>query len=123
MLKYGILILCALILFSCKKNGTGGEAMITAYVNHKGNPVNLPTIYVKYGAKTQPSSPTTDYDQVIQGVHENHVHIKYLRYGNYYLYATGFDSIANRAVSGGLAVKVKWSKRKLETEAYIEASD
>jgi hypothetical protein len=119
-----IIFILVLIQFtSCKKNGEGGEAYITAYVTHNGNPVNLPIVYVKFGAKSQPSDPTNDYDIKQQGIHENHVHIKHLRYGNYYVYATGYDSIAQKNVSGGNAVKIKWKQRKLETETNIAAGE
>jgi hypothetical protein len=118
-----ILILLLIQFISCKKNSEGGEAYITAYVTHSGNPVNHPTVYVKFGAKSQPSDPTNDYDIKQEGTHENHVHIKHLRYGNYYVYATGIDSVLQKNVSGGNAVKIKWKQRKLETETTIEASE
>jgi len=109
--------------FSCKKGDTGGSASVTAYVNHHGKAINLPVIYVKFDAKKQPSDPTNDYDLKIQGSHDNHAHIKELRYGNYYLYATGFDSTAMKNVKGGVALTIKWSERRLGKEVQIEVSE
>jgi len=111
------------ILFSCKKGDTGGSATVTTYVNHHGKAINLPVIYVKFDAKKQPSDPTNDYDLKVQGSHENHVHIKELRYGNYYLYATGFDSTSMQNVKGGIALKIKWSERRTGKEVQIEVSE
>jgi hypothetical protein len=118
-----LLLIFLLSHTSCKKNDTGGEAYITPYVYHHGTPVNHPTFYIKYGAKKAPSDPTNDYDEKIQGKHENHAHLKYLRYGYYYVYATGIDSTLMVAVAGGAAVHIKWKERRKETVVNIEAGE
>lgn len=108
---------------SCKKDGTGGNASIAAYTYHHGAAINFPTVYVKFGAKEKPANPTSDYDLKLVGVHDNHVHIEDLRYGDYYLYATGFDSSIMLPVSGGVPVKLKWGQRKEETEVNIAVTE
>src|SRR5687767_14366410 len=107
----------------CKKNDTGGKATLTAYVAHHGQPINLPTIYVKFGAKDLPSDPTNNYDLKIEGKHENHVHIKDLRYGNYFIYATGFDSSIMLPVSGGVPVEIKWKERKKSADIQVPVTE
>ena len=111
--KYTYILFTLLLLnTSCKKNDTGGKATVTAYTAHHGKPINLPTIYVKFGAKDMPSDPTNNYDLKLQGVHENHIHIKDLRYGHYFIYATGFDSSIMLPVTGGVPIEIKWKDRK-----------
>jgi hypothetical protein len=46
-----------------------------------------------------------------------------MRYGNYYLFATGYDSIQLKPVSGGVAVNIKWKERKKVFDAQIEAAE
>lgn len=105
-------LLLSFIMLSCKKNGTGGGAMLHVMVYHHARPVNHATIYIKYGAQHQPADPTTQYDQKVEGeLGENHVHIENLRAGNYYLYAVGHDDADNLMVEGGTAVKIRWSER------------
>ena len=70
-----------------------------------------------------PADPTSDYDLKLVGIHENHVHIEELRYGNYYLFATGFDSSIMMPVSGGVPVKLKWGQRNEETEVDIAVTE
>lgn len=110
-------------LAACKKGDTGGDATITAYVKHHDLPINFPTVYVKFDAKEMPPDPTNNYDMKLVGHHENHVHIEGLRYGNYYLYATGYDSTIMMPVSGGIPVRIKWSDRKKETEITIPVTE
>jgi hypothetical protein len=110
-------------IFSCKKSDTGGHAHIVAYTNHHGVAINFPTVYVKFGTKEKPSDPTNDYDMKLVGVHENHVHIDDLRYGDYYLYAVGFDSSIMLPVKGGVPVKIKWGQRHEETEVNIAVTE
>lgn len=114
-----LLVIC----ISCKKSNTGGNASIAAYTVHHGTPINFPTVYVKFGAKEKPADPTSDYDLKLVGIHENHVHIEELRYGNYYLFATGFDSSIMMPVSGGVPVKLKWGQRNEETEVDIAVTE
>jgi hypothetical protein len=112
-----------IVIFSCKKGDTGGDATVTAYVKHHNQPINFPTVYVKFDADELPPNPTSNYDLKVVGHHENHVHIEGLRYGKYFLYATGFDSTIMQPVSGGIPIKIKWSERKKEINVDIPVTE
>ena len=122
-LTFGLLIGLAIGWTSCKKGDTGGNATITTYVAHHDKPINLPTIYVKFDAKDLPNDPTNNYDLKVDGKHENHVHIKNLRYGNYYIYAVGYDSTIMQPVVGGVPVTIKWKDRRKETEVNVPVTE
>jgi hypothetical protein len=123
MKKLVLILSVSLLATFCKKGDTGGNANITAYVTHHGKAINLPTVYVKFDAKDLPKDPTTNYDLKLEGVHENHVHIKDLRYGNYYLYAVGYDSSIMLPVTGGIPVTIKWKERRSEKEVTIPVTE
>ena len=111
--------LSASVITACKKGDTGGDASISAHVKHHATSINLPTVYVKFDAKELPSDPTNNYDLKIVGTDGDHVHIHGMRYGNYYLYATGYDSTIMMPVAGGIPIKIKWGDRKKEMEITI----
>ncbi len=113
----------SLLTTDCKKGDTGGNATITAYVTHHGKAINIPTVYVKFDAKNLPSDPTNNYDLKIVGTHENHVHIKDIRYGNYYIYAVGFDSTIMLPVTGGIPVTIKWKDRRKEQDVDVPVTE
>src|SRR4051812_43509660 len=95
-----ILIFTILLSHSaCKKNDTGGKAEIHALIYHHDTPIMASTLYVKFDMQTQPSDPTENYDLKIEGEDDdNHVHVENMRPGDYYLYAVGYDSIAQQTV-------------------------
>lgn len=109
---------------SCKKNGTGGKAMVHATVSHNGKPINHSTIYVKFGTHHAPENPTTDFDLKAHGEEtDNHVHIEDLRPGEYYLYAVGINTVTGKTVKGGTSVEISWSERKETIDADIAVSE
>jgi len=118
-----IIVISTMLITNCKKGDTGGKATITAYVKHHDKPINLPTIYVKFDAKELPGDPTNNYDLKLEGKHENHLHIKELRYGNYYLYAVGFDSTIMLPVTGGIPVEIKWKDRNKEIVVDVPVTE
>ena len=95
---------------SCKKNGTGGENMITASPKHHGVLIPNATVYIKYGATELPGKNPSDYDDskiaIRKSATDAHAHFDGLLKGNYYIYAVGFDSTVNETVSGGIGVKI-----------------
>lgn len=114
----------ATLLFSCKKNGDGGKAEIHVRVNHHSTPINGSTVYVKFGTQELPSNPESNYDLKVKGEEtDNHVHIENMRYGEYYLYAVGYDSTISQTVKGGMPVKIKWSERKTTIEVEIPVTE
>ena len=118
-----VLILC-IAGFSCKKNGLGGEAEIAAFPKHHGRAIKGCTLYVKFDAKDLPNDPTNNYDLKIAGsAKEDHIHIEELRAGDYFLYATGFDSTIQAPVTGGIGVSIKWSERKEEKDVDVPVTE
>ena len=123
-----IILLTAVLLSSsitsCKKSNTGGKATLVAFPKHHGKAIYGATFYVKFGAKDLPSNPTTNYDLKINGsAKEDHAHIEDLRYGNYYVYAVGYDSSIKMPVIGGVAATLKWSERKKEVDIDVPVSE
>lgn len=116
-------ISCALIILmniSCKKNDEGGKAEIHALIYHGSTEIRNSTLYVKFGATSAPSDPTSDYDMKLNGESgDNHVHIEELRRGDYYLYAVGMDTVTHQSVKGGSHVEIKWKDRKKLIEADV----
>ena len=124
MKKVSAVLIISFIVFSCKKNGSGGSAELTAYPQHHGKAIKGCTVYVKFGASDLPADPTNNYNLKIDGnSKEDHVHIKNLLYGKYYLYAVGYDSSIMAPVTGGIAAKIKYSQRKKETEINIAVTE
>ncbi|MFM7217546.1 MAG: hypothetical protein ACKO1U_05970 [Bacteroidota bacterium] len=103
-----------LILSSCKDNdnsicigGAGGQLTAVAYLKHHGEIIaNQPgapdTVWVRFNALEWPNAPI-GYDTVFIGEEgEDHVHVEGLKCGNYFLYASGFDTTYQEVVRGGI---------------------
>lgn len=111
-------------VFSCKKSSTGGDAIVVAFPKHHGSSIKGATVYVKFKTNELPSNPTVNYDLKVEGdANEDHVHIKGLRYGKYYLYAVGYDSAISQVVRGGLPLTIKWKERKQEIDVDIAVTE
>lgn len=96
------------VAHSYKKGDTGGHALISVNVQRDIYTVKAPTVYVKFDADEMPSDPTNNYDLKEIGVStSSYVWIDKLRYGKYYIYATGFDSSIMKPVQGGFPIKIK----------------
>ena len=121
------IILFSTVLFtlsSCKKDGTGGKANIIAFPKHHAHRIKGATVYVKFGAEDLPKNPTSDYDlKAVGNPAEEFIKIEGLRYGHYYLYASGYDSTIFSQVQGGVAMQIKWGQRKNDTNADIPVTE
>jgi len=124
-IKYILLLIFTgvFIFTSCKKNGTGGKADISATVIHHDHAIPFATVHIKYGAKDFPGTNTSNYDNHIQTDASGHADIKDLRYGDYYLYGTGYDSTIMETVSGGDHLNIKWSQRKKTIAFTVPVSE
>ena len=117
------------IITSCCKPGTGGEATIVAFPQHHGrsiiNHMGYPdTVYVKFNAKDLPGTKPSDYNTYFIGEgREDHVHLKGLHCGSYYLYAVGYDSSINQRVTGGIAIKISHKDRKHEIDLNVPVTE
>ena len=108
-------MIISFLAFSCKEDnksnctaGTGGIYTIAAFPKHHDDtiysqPGYLDTAYVKFNTHLFPGYSPADYDLVIAGEEgENHVHIKNLKCGDYFIYMTGWDTSFNGRVTGGI---------------------
>jgi len=108
-----ILILTSVVaLYSCKKEskcvaGSGGSLTLTAILQHHGvtipNQANYPdTVFVKYNTQEYPGGTAANYDTYFVGDSgEDHVHLKNLRCGDYYIFGVGKDTSLHKRVTGG----------------------
>lgn len=113
-----------LFFTSCKKNDTGGDASLIIHTAHHNSDVKGATVYVKFDARELPPDITSNYDlKVTAGPDEDSLHIMDLRYGNYFLYAVGYDSTISQSVIGGVSVEISWKERDEEIEIHIPLSD
>jgi hypothetical protein len=117
--------LASIALDSCKKGDTGGNAAIVIFpIDPWGFPNKGATVYVKFDTQSVPSDPASNYDLKIAGdVNQDYVRIEGLRYGKYYLYVAGFDTICGCEFEGGLPLKIKWSERKNDIDVNIQLSN
>lgn len=105
--------LIAIAVISCnhdkKKDcigGSGGNLTIAAFPQHHTKPIlnkanYLDTVFIKYNTLDKPADDK--YDTYFVGEEgEDHVHLKGLKCGNYYFFATGFDTTIAQRVSGGI---------------------
>jgi hypothetical protein len=103
---------CFLLFISCKKNGTGGKADISATVIHHDHIIPFATIYIKYGAKDFPGTNLANYNDHVTTDKNGHADLSHLRYGDYYLYGVGYDSTIMSPIGGGDHITIKWNQRK-----------
>lgn len=117
-----LLLSCSLILlFSCTKEGTGGDAELMGTVKHHSLAIPGAIVYIKYGAKEFPGTELSKYDaSTTASLSDAHYHFEGLKRGNYYLYGVGYDSSINSVVTGGVAVKIKFGDRKGVTEQDVQ---
>lgn len=120
----GVIFLSAVFFLSCKKEGTGGQATIATFPKHHDKPIKGATVYLKYGAKELPGKNASDYDLTRVGdANEDHIHIEELKWGDYFLYAVGYDSTSAKVVAGGLPVTIKRNERKGEINVIVPVSE
>lgn len=108
---------------SCKKSNTGGEVTVAAITKHHDRLIPFSMVYVKYGADEFPGDDLSKYNASQQTDKEGHTHFKNLRYGKYYFYGVGYDSISQATVRGGVALKVKWKERKNKIELPVPVTE
>ena len=108
---------------SCKKEQTGGESTVAAIAKHHDRNIPFSTVYIKYGAKEFPGEDVSKYDASQQTDAEGHTHFEGLRYGNYYFYGVGYDSLSQAVVKGGVSLKIKWKERKEEIELTVPITE
>lgn len=121
--KITSLVIAIFVIASCKKNGTGGDATVAAITKHHDREIPFSTVYIKYGAKEFPGTDVSKYDASQKTDKEGHTHFEGLRYGDYYFYGVGYDSVAQAVVKGGVGLKIKRKERKQEFELKVPITE
>ena len=92
--------------------GTGGNLSIVAYAMH--GDISIPnyythfdTAFVKFGTLRSPGTNPSNYDTYfVSYPGEDHIHCYGLKCGNYFIYRTAWDSVANVRRYGGLGTSI-----------------
>jgi len=110
---------------SCKYGGLGGNTKLVVRPKHNGvfvsGMTSYPdTAYVKFNATSSPGDSASAYDLVQVGPESDyHVEIDSLMPGKYFVYMTGWDSIANVRVFGGVTVLLTQSNGTLQIDVPV----
>jgi len=135
-LHQGSLILAILcIITSCEHKkesqpacvaGTGGNVILAVYAGFGGT--NLPnyvthpdTAFVKFGTTVSPGVNPGNYDIFFTGEPgEDHIHCPGLKCGDYFIYRTAWDSVANARRYGGLGITVTETSGEKEISVDVQ---
>jgi hypothetical protein len=111
------------ILFSCKKNQTGGNATVKGLVTHHGKAIPNAYVYIKFNATEFPGDDYKLYDTFVETDTDGNYSIALYK-GGYYLYAKGYDVDipSPYIVSGGLSVSVR-NKENLSRDIAVTEGD
>ncbi|MBK9284774.1 MAG: hypothetical protein IPM51_10740 [Sphingobacteriaceae bacterium] len=101
-----LILLMAIVITACKKEGTGGSTTVATLVAHHAKRIPSAMVYVKYGAKDFPGSDVSKYDASELCDKDGHAHFENLQKGDYYFYGVGYDSAISMPVYGGAPVKI-----------------
>lgn len=114
--------ICIVSFSACKKEGIGGKASVNGHVQHHGKAIPNAIVYIKYGATELPGTNASDYDNsTMASASDAHYEFEELRKGDYYLYATGYDSACVCTVEGGTSIQIK--DKTGEVEAMIAVTE
>jgi hypothetical protein len=92
--------------------GTGGNLSIVAYAEHGNISIpnfytHLDTAFVKFGTLSSPGTNPVNYDTYYVGdPGEDHIHCYGLKCGDYFIYRTAWDSVANVRRYGGYGINI-----------------
>ena len=121
--------LLTLSVFSCAKEGLGGESTLVIFLQHHGRAIKShigypDTVFVKYGTQDFPGTQASDFSKYFIGVtDEDSIIIKGLKWGNYYLYGAGMDSLGPYRVTGGMPFKIKQSDKKEDVNVDLAVTE
>jgi hypothetical protein len=116
---YLVVIISGLILEGCKHNpdvpppcaaGPGGNVIIVVYAEHENTPLpnyytHPDTAFVKFGTTASPGTHAENYDTYYMSEPgEDHIHCMGLQCGDYFIYRTAWDSVANVTRYGGYGI-------------------
>jgi hypothetical protein len=112
-----------LIVVSCKKDGTGGDAGISARVQHHEKAIPGATVYIKYGATEFPGAAPGNYDEHKVCDANAKTQFSNLLPGHYYFYGVGFDSSIQEAVTGGIPLEIKRKQKKSNIDLLVPVTE
>jgi hypothetical protein len=119
----------ATLAIGCSKEGLGGDAILVVKPAHHLDPIvstaaYRDSVFIKFNAKEIPADPIHDYDLLVVGeVGEEHVHVEGLKWGDYSVYCTGWDTADSIRVHGGVLVKIKRKERKNEIVVDVPVTE
>lgn len=113
------ILFLGIIFSSCKKNQTGGKAIVSGVVAHHGTPIPKARVYIKFNTSEFPGDNYTNYDTYVDADEKGNYSISFYK-GTYYLFAKGYDYTisAPYLVKGGLSVKVRQNE-KIKTDIAV----
>jgi hypothetical protein len=94
------------------KAGTGGNLSIVVYASYGSISIpnyftHLDTAFVKFGTLISPGINPVNYDIYYVGdPGEDHIHCYGLQCGDYFIYRTAWDSVANVRRYGGYGINI-----------------
>ena len=109
-----LVIVCLFMFTTCSKPGPGGKASITVSVKASKLTSRNTNVFLKYDTKTAPGTTADSYDEVAITNEVGEVYFTNLKKGDYFVFASGFDSLLMVAASGGAAVTIKKRTESLE---------
>jgi hypothetical protein len=119
--RFFVIIIVTLLVYACKHKtdgppgcvaGPGGNVMIIVYANHEGIPLpnyfsHPDTAFIKFGTTIAPGLNPAIYDTFYVGEPgEDHIHCMGLKCGDYFIFRTAWDSIANVSRYGGYGISI-----------------
>ena len=114
-IKIAAVLAALAIVPSCKKDeedkcaaGQGGNITLVVFPKHHNKPVRPYSVWVKYNTLNAPGSMASNYDLVVNAdTTEDHIHLKNMKCGDYYIYMNGYDTGIREAVKGGIPYTVQ----------------
>jgi hypothetical protein len=92
---------------SCEYAGIGGNVTIVAYPKHHASETRPYHAFVKFNATDFPGNNPNYYDlDITADTTENHIEIKNLKRGKYFIYLTAYDTSSTINVNGGIPLTV-----------------
>jgi len=110
---------------SCKYGGLGGNTTIIVEprfhnLQITGKAGYPDSAFVKFNAIESPGINPADYDLVLAGDEgADHVNIDSMLPGNYFIFMTGWDTVANARLSGGVKLRLSQSSGSIQINVPV----
>jgi hypothetical protein len=133
--KFSLFLMTVLVLAfasGCKKKneceaGSGGSLTVLANMIHHTRPIKGCRVYVKFNTSEFPGESPSNYDLSFKADDSTSIaKLTGLNCGDYYLYATGIDSLldpSNNIVKGGSPFSTSQKEGTQSWNIYITEGD